>query len=148
MLRADEELRRMERYGGSCALMMIDIDRFKLINDTYGHAAGDAALQEVANILAKAMRDTDLLGRIGGEEFAALVVELQESSCFLVAERLRTSIASSAVNVDGGQEIKLTVSIGVAFHRSEAEPIDDMMKRADHALYQAKKQGRNCVVLN
>ena len=148
MLRADEELRRMERYGGSCALMMIDIDRFKLINDTYGHAAGDAALQEVANILAKAMRDTDLLGRIGGEEFAVVAVELQADSCWQIAERLRQSIAASAIYMETDKQITLTVSVGVACCLSAADSITAMMKRADTALYQAKNRGRNCVVMN
>lgn len=148
MLRADEELRRIERYGGSCALMMIDIDRFKLINDTYGHAAGDAALKEIANILTRTLRDTDLLGRIGGEEFAVLAVELQADSCWQVGERLRKSIANSAIYIDSDKQITLTVSIGVACCLSVADSIADMMKRADAALYQAKNQGRNCVVVN
>lgn len=144
--RCTEELSRMQRYNGSAVLLLFDIDHFKTINDRYGHAAGDAALQQFAEVCGETLRDTDLLGRIGGEEFAALLVECELANGVDIAERLRRAVEDmAAVAVDGAQ-IRFTISIGAAACRRTCS-IMDMLSRADAAMYQAKALGRNRVVV-
>ena len=125
---------------------MIDVDHFKQVNDNYGHAVGDSVLRWIARLCRAAIRDTDLLGRFGGEEFAILLLELGAVEAMVVAERLRQSIYDHHFVNDGGTRIPLRVSVGVAQHQAAKESLTEMMLRADNALYRAKREGRNKVV--
>ena len=144
--RANEELQRIQRYGGVCSLLMVDVDHFKQVNDNYGHAVGDAVLRWITRLCRAAIHDTDLFGRIGGEEFAILLLELGAVEAVVVAERLRQSIYDSHFVTDEGMRIPLRVSVGVAQHKAVEESLTELMVRADHALYRAKREGRNKVV--
>ena len=149
LLCAEEEIRRINRYGGACSLLMLDIDRFKKVNDTFGHAAGDAAIHRVAKICAESLRSTDLLGRIGGEEFAMLLIETGLAEAGQVADRLRRRIQDDAFGIEKDIFCPLRVSIGVAErHSRDSEPLAALMSRADEALYRAKNEGRNKVVIS
>ncbi len=144
--RANEELQRILRYGGVCSLLMVDIDHFKQVNDTYGHAVGDAVLQWITRLCRDAIRDTDLFGRVGGEEFAILLLETDAAEAVVVAERLRQSIYDNHFVNDDGAQIPLRVSVGVAQRQTATESLSELMVRADKALYRAKSEGRNKVV--
>jgi diguanylate cyclase (GGDEF)-like protein/PAS domain S-box-containing protein len=145
-MRADEELRRIERYGGDCSLLMVDIDHFKQVNDTYGHAAGDAVLRWITRLCREAIRDTDLFGRVGGEEFAIMLLETDAAGAVAVAERLRQSICDTQFIHNDGTRIPLRVSVGVTQYQTNKESLSELMNRADKALYRAKNEGRNKVV--
>ena len=144
--RANEELQRIQRYGGCCSLLMVDVDHFKQVNDNYGHAAGDAVLRWIARLCRAAIRDTDLLGRFGGEEFAILLLEMDAVEAVVVAERLRQSIYENHFINNDGTRIPLRVSVGMAQHQAATESLAELMLRADNALYRAKREGRNKVV--
>lgn len=133
------------RYGRTYSTIMIDIDHFKSINDTYGHAAGDTALKETANIIAATVRDADVAGRIGGEEFAVCLPETPGVEAFKLAERLCQRINQTAMMADG-VALSLTASFGVSQHDPSDKTFDSVMSRADQALYRAKKAGRNRVI--
>jgi len=143
LCRATEELKRMERYGGDCIFLILDIDHFKTVNDIFGHSAGDEALRRVASICKDTLRCSDLLGRIGGEEFAALLIDVSEETGLQVAERLRKSVQTLASYTEDRRRIELTVSIGLAKRQYKEETLAQLMKRADTAMYQAKAAGRN-----
>ena len=139
------EIDRVRRYGLDVGFLMVDIDHFKHINDTFGHDAGDRVLQRVGALLRESMRAPDHVGRLGGEEFGILVTNITPQVATKIAELLRTKVAALVVPY-GDAEISFTVSIGVADLRVDAEnPLLDMIKRADTALYRAKNSGRNCV---
>ncbi len=140
---AELELKRLRRYGGTLALIMLDADHFKQINDVYGHAAGDEALRHLAVVVGTELRDTDLFGRLGGEEFAVLLPGTTLEAATEVAERLRHAVASQPV-VAGPLSLPLTISLGVVSCDPE-ESIDHSLNRADQALYQSKAAGRNKV---
>ncbi|TKC91838.1 diguanylate cyclase [Trinickia terrae] len=135
--------------GDPVAMIMFDIDHFKHINDTHGHAAGDDALRTVAELCRKHWRQSDVVARIGGEEFAVAARVSAGGDAFALAERLRRGIAEAAVPADGAPVCKVTASFGVALAsaRDEAD-VAQLLKRADHVLYQAKLAGRNCVVVD
>lgn len=122
---------------------MIDIDRFKPINDTYGHAIGDEVLQRLAACCLGTLREIDIFGRIGGEEFSAVLPETPLAGALVLAERLRGSVEKLRVSVPGGAPIGFTVSIGVAEWRPEDSTVELTLARADGALYEAKRAGRN-----
>jgi diguanylate cyclase (GGDEF)-like protein len=144
--RGEEEIKRTNRNRQPLALLMLDIDEFKKINDTIGHGAGDWALQQIAAVLKSSLREIDILGRIGGEEFAALLPNTPLSDATLLAERVRQSIASTPFPTQGNALIKtITISVGVAAFTDEMSGIDDLLRNADAALYLAKDSGRNCV---
>jgi two-component system cell cycle response regulator len=129
------------------ALMILDIDFFKSINDTYGHDAGDDVLREFAVRIRKSIRGIDLACRYGGEEFVIVMPETGLDVAGMVAERLRRSIAGETFAVNKGtKRIDVTISIGLATLDNKDEPVADVLKRADMALYQAKHDGRNRVV--
>lgn len=130
------------------AMLMLDIDFFKQINDTYGHAVGDQALREFAEICKKNVRKTDLIGRIGGEEFAICLEHDGFEDALQMAERLRKSVDASELVLDNGTTIKYTVSIGLSLPRTADEAVEEVLKRADTAMYSAKKNGRNRVEIN
>jgi len=133
------------RYHRQLALLMIDIDHFKRINDTHGHAAGDAALRATAGILRRAARQADTPGRLGGEEFALLLPETTAAQAMIVAERVRRDIAALVVP-HGNTPIRFTCSIGVAEWAPAMNDLDALLRTADEALYRAKAEGRDRVV--
>ncbi len=126
------------------AVLMIDVDHFKIINDQYGHAVGDSALRHLTDVLRRETREIDLLGRVGGEEFVVLLPSSSLAKAASIAERIRGRVAASALEW-GERSIEMTVSIGVATQQSNDQTIDDIMARADAALYRAKASGRNRV---
>jgi diguanylate cyclase (GGDEF)-like protein len=140
------EVARAERSGRPLALALLDIDRFKSINDTHGHPAGDAVLQAVADELQKVTRAGDLLGRFGGEEFAIVMPDTDLKQARWACERLRKAIAGRTMHYPGGTVGRVTISSGVALLAGE-EGCDHLISRADGALYQAKEDGRDLVRL-
>lgn len=142
---ADREWDRAKRYERPLSFLMIDIDFFKAINDRFGHEIGDRAIIHVANLARECKRTSDVLARIGGEEFALLLPETELVQAQLVAERVRCEVAKCPL-----AEIShsATVSIGVAAADAEMLALSDLMKMADKALYEAKRSGRNKVICN
>jgi len=130
-------------FGNPCAVLLLDIDRFKTINDMLGHPAGDRCLRIIAGTIARSIRSHDRAGRIGGEEFLVLMPETNSETAVAVGERLRGAIAAAEIRHANGDNV--TASIGVAV-ASISDTIESLLARADHALYQAKRQGRNRVV--
>jgi len=129
------------------ALMMLDIDYFKSINDNYGHDAGDDVLREFAVRIRKSIRGIDLACRFGGEEFVIVMPETDLHVAGMVAERLRRSIAGEPFAIEkGAKRIEVTISIGISTLETKGEAISAVLKRADQALYRAKHDGRNRVV--
>jgi diguanylate cyclase (GGDEF)-like protein/PAS domain S-box-containing protein len=144
---AEVELYRSIRYGRKFSLIMFDIDHFKHINDTFGHSIGDLVLQEIANICRTILREMDIVGRIGGEEFAILLPETDILEATKAAERLRIKMSKSEVLTPLGKKSKFTASFGVVFADNiNIVSIDELLNQADNALYKAKKNGRNNVV--
>jgi diguanylate cyclase (GGDEF)-like protein len=137
------ELALAHRTRRPLCVVMLDLDHFKQINDTHGHAAGDSVLRRFAGLALSTLRGSDLLGRIGGEEFALLLREIDLSGSQVVAEKLRKAIADD--HADGLPTF--TVSIGISMMTAEDRDIDDVLRRADAALYQAKESGRNRVAV-
>ena len=142
---AEAELQRAQRYRRPVTVAMADLDYFKKLNDTYGHAAGDAVLCAFADLVRDSSRQSDLVCRYGGEEFAFLFPEISPAEAAALAERLRVSCADAEVRLPDGRTVKVTVSMGLA-DASEC-PIEIALKRADDALYEAKRLGRNRVVV-
>jgi len=138
----EREVARMERYGHPFSLLMIDIDNFKDLNDSFGHVAGDDAIRRLSRVLREGTRGIDLAARIGGEEFAVLLVETKKESAFEVAERLRAAI--KVLEIPSARYI--TASFGVAECPGDAQTAADVLKAADVALYEAKRNGRDRVV--
>jgi diguanylate cyclase (GGDEF)-like protein len=143
--RLAEEWSRRERYGGSLAVALFDLDRFKAINDSFGHAAGDVAIRGFGQIMKAAVRSSDLACRHGGEEFAVLFPEADAESARGVAERIRSTLAKKTFQIDG-RTFGVTVSAGIA-DASSMTGREELMHRADKALYAAKEGGRNCVIV-
>jgi diguanylate cyclase (GGDEF)-like protein/putative nucleotidyltransferase with HDIG domain len=141
--RLDAEITRASRYGHSLCVLMLDIDHFKAFNDTFGHAAGDQALSEVANILRRALRRSDFAARYGGEEFVLVLPETTTDEGARVAERLRTQVANLAAGSDSRLPASVTVSIGLAVYPDDRLDRDQLLQAADLAMYLAKHEGRN-----
>jgi len=140
------EVERVRRYNAPLSVLMIDVDGFKSVNDTYGHLSGDQVLVEVALLLGRAARSVDTVARYGGDEFVIAVPETGEAGAIAFAERLRDKIQSHAFDIGKGQPLSLTVSIGVAdFPEPKIETAEDLLECADRALYRAKAGGRNLV---
>ena len=140
----ESELKRAGRSGSACCLAVLDIDHFKAVNDEYGHGLGDEVLKSFAQRVKGSLRSSDLLGRIGGEEFALLMPETLLSGALELCERVRTTIEQSSVSV-AQHEVRFTVSIGVAHWRGEGDTVEAILARADMAMYDAKHEGRNRV---
>ena len=139
------ELERTIRYGHALSFLMLDIDHFKNINDTYGHAIGDTVLKHFSNICKKIVRNLDVVARIGGEEFVIILPETDEGGAYTFAQRLREIVFKTGVIVED-KEIRYTVSIGIALFKPEIDKdVASMLERADKALYKAKENGRNRV---
>ncbi|MBI4531432.1 MAG: diguanylate cyclase [Candidatus Latescibacteria bacterium] len=144
--RLQQEFDRTRRYGSCLSLMMLDIDHFKDINDTYGHQQGDVILRGLADILTEGSRRSDVLARYGGEEFMVVLPETTLSNARQLAERLRVRVASHPFRLPAGQLLTVTISIGVAtFPRPEITDEEKLIEAADRALYRAKHGGRNRV---
>lgn len=143
--RGAQTLESCKRYGHHCSLLMLDIDNFKKINDLHGHGAGDEAIRMVSRSLQNSLRDVDIIGRVGGEEFAVILPYTLAAQAWETAERLRCAIEKSVAECSAG-DIRVTVSIGVAsFSPNEPKTVEDLIAMADHALYRAKNSGRNRV---
>jgi diguanylate cyclase (GGDEF)-like protein len=136
-----------KRYDHALSLCMLDIDQFKSINDTRGHKAGDIVLQKLGHILRETLRTVDIVGRMGGEEFAILMPETDLQEAAEIAERLRETIAKCDVILEAGLPLHFSVSIGVSTMKDKEVNMDILISQADTALYQAKNTGRNKVCL-
>lgn len=141
------EFARAHRMNRAFCCMMLDLDHFKQINDTYGHPVGDQVLREFADRCKRSVREVDLVGRYGGEELVILLPETDRPTSMQVAERLRVSIAATPIRVYD-KEIALTVSIGVATKDENTQQLETLIARADQAMYIAKHKGRNCVAMS
>jgi len=150
--RLQEEMTRCKRRSSALSCLLLDIDHFKKINDTYGHRAGDLVLKEFAALIRKQLRCSDVLARYGGEEFVVLLIDSQPDVSVEIAERIRRELADYAIQLEDGNTITVTVSIGVALIDGQADPRspDEMggvlVEQADQALYRAKNEGRDRVV--
>lgn len=134
-------------YKNTISILMMDMDFFKTINDTYGHAAGDMVLQEVAKIIKGCTRCTDIAARYGGEEFVMLLDNTDTAHAAEIAERIRKHVEDTVIIYDG-KEIKTTISIGISSHLHDFESPHDLVGRADKALYESKQNGRNCTTIS
>jgi diguanylate cyclase (GGDEF)-like protein len=150
----EKELQRCARSGEQFSLLIFDIDHFKRVNDAYGHNAGDAVLCAVVERLRNAVRNIDVVGRWGGEEFVALLPRADCQAAMIVAQRLQQSVealsvpASEMANIKGGVAISVTVSIGLATYFGQVETLAELLYQCDAAMYQAKAEGRNRIIAN
>lgn len=141
---AEAEWTRFQRYHRPFSLAVFDIDRFKSINDGFGHDIGDRAIGHVCHICTENKRTSDTIGRVGGDEFAVLLPETDAAQAEVVAERLRTMVQDNPLVADG-VPMPVTISVGIAQATLSQSSFDALMKVADRALYQAKARGRNCI---
>ncbi len=145
MERLRQEVKRVSRYGPPVSLLMIDIDFFKKVNDTWGHQAGDTVLAGVAGLIKGKLRETDLIARYGGEEFCLLATGTDGAGALVLAERVRSRVQDASFE-HGGNRIAVTVSIGVCtWEPSLKDDLEELIRRADTSLYRAKQEGRNRV---
>lgn len=142
--RFDSHFKLLRRRESISTALMLDIDHFKKINDTYGHQAGDEVIKTLARVIQKSTRETDLAGRYGGEEFAIILVDSNQNNAVKVADRIRRLAEAMAVEHEG-QLIKFTVSVGISEYRSQINSNMAWLEQADQALYFSKHSGRNCV---
>ncbi|WP_417530667.1 diguanylate cyclase [Marinobacter lipolyticus] len=143
----EEEVARATRYGREVAFLWIDFDHFKDINDSFGHAAGDAVLKNVSHLLVDGIRTVDSVGRFGGEEFVILLPEMGVEEAREAAERLRQRVHETPIPLDTGETVPLTISIGIAVFPQHGRSPEALCAAADKAMYRAKQSGRNCVVM-
>jgi diguanylate cyclase (GGDEF)-like protein len=144
---AGDAMSYFRRYKRAIAVLVVDIDLFKRVNDTFGHATGDDIIRGVGNIISAAARTTDKVARFGGEEFVVLLRETDEAGLTLFAERVRAAIAAAPIETNRSGAVHVTVSIGLAMANEHDRDIEDLIERADRGLYTAKSAGRNCVRL-
>jgi len=142
----EQEFRRYRRTGQAPSLLMFDIDHFKKVNDTYGHPMGDEVIRTVAAITRSGLRETDIAGRYGGEEFGVILIGTPKAGAEVTAERLRKAVEKSEIT-HGGQTIKVTISVGAAELSDDIVTYKMWLERADKALYYSKQDGRNRVTL-
>jgi diguanylate cyclase (GGDEF)-like protein len=136
---------QMRRTGQPAAVAILDIDRFKRVNDTYGHAVGDDVLRKIGKIVPLQLRAGDFVARVGGEEFGLLMPNTNRDQAIGISERLRQTIAATQIENDGHAPLAVTVSIGITAIDVQ-EPFESSWKRADQSLYDAKESGRNCTI--
>lgn len=144
---ASTEMQRVQRYGRPVTIAMIDADHFKNINDTHGHDVGDLVLRMIVDTCMTSLRTIDVLARYGGEEFIVLLPETNAENALVVMERIRERIADSPVMLDDGVTVRTSVSIGIAGILEPREGLESLLKRADDAMYAAKREGRNRVLI-
>ncbi|MDD1621944.1 MAG: diguanylate cyclase [Methylococcaceae bacterium] len=142
---AEQEILRIHRYGGELSVLALDLDHFKAINDEYGHHAGDLTLKKLVEVCRGLVREVDMIGRLGGEEFAILLPATSCARAFEVAKRMCNAVAAAEVPLPSQTSLRFTTSIGIASFSEGDTCIDGVLSRADKALYEAKKQGRNRV---
>jgi diguanylate cyclase (GGDEF)-like protein len=149
--RLDEEVSRSKRYSLNLSVLMLDIDHFKRVNDTYGHQAGDITLATLCRLVKSSLRDLDVVARYGGEEFLVICTHTAVDGAALVAERLRQLVESHPVEITDGsgekQTIQVRISIGVAGFSASVDSKEKLVQAADQALYRAKGEGRNRVIV-
>jgi diguanylate cyclase (GGDEF)-like protein len=146
LLQATEhEIHRAERYGRKLSVLFLDLDRFKLVNDNYGHLVGSQVLRQLSEVLATCIRQIDTLARYGGDEFTILLTDTEHAGGLNVAERIRSTVAETRFEDGRGAPIHLEISIGVATYPEHSEGRDLLLDAADKAMYRAKSRGRNCV---
>lgn len=144
----NDTFRKTQENKEPLSCLMIDIDHFKKVNDTYGHATGDLVLAEFANILTKSSRPQDILGRVGGEEFCMLLIDCPPQQALNISLRIKKAVQEHRFPIGENQFIHIAVSIGIATYPSTIEKVDQLLLQADHALYDAKQSGRNRVCNN
>ncbi len=137
-----EAFLRAKRYQEKLTVLMMDIDYFKKVNDTYGHQIGDEVIKEFSKVLSQIFRDTDIVGCMGGEEFAAIMINAELDLGFQKAELFRKAIEARKM-IFGEHTVRITVSIGIAELDKETQTLDSIVNHADDALYEAKRSGRN-----
>ncbi|GHD41514.1 PAS domain S-box-containing protein/diguanylate cyclase (GGDEF) domain-containing protein [Marinobacter persicus] len=142
----EEELARCARYRHSMALLWVDFDHFKEVNDTWGHAAGDNVLCSVSRLLQSSVRSVDSVARFGGEELVVVLPEMGLQEAGETAERLRSRVHGLPIMVAPGHEVRITISVGVAVYPDHGQTTAELCAAADRAMYEAKKRGRDCVV--
>lgn len=142
------ELARAVRHQEPLSLLMIDIDHFKSVNDKWGHHGGDLVLQKIAHLIRDTLREVDIFGRMGGEEFAAALIGIDTDQALEVAQRLRVTVENTAIALPDGQHVRITLSVGLAALKESDFSLDSLLHKADKALYRAKQSGRNCVMAN
>jgi len=142
----EKEISRAKRNNAPLSLMILDIDHFKSINDTYGHATGDEVLKNFSTMFRDSLRNVDIVCRFGGEEFVAILPDTDIQLAMEVAQRLRLNIETSIMPVEDN-ELRYTISIGLTGLREKDTSINQLINRADEALYHAKKSGRNQVIV-
>ena len=140
--RLEQEFRRAKRSGNNASLVMFDIDHFKQVNDTYGHQTGDEVIRSIAAQLQSLQRETDISGRYGGEEFSVILPDTDADQASVMAERLRTSIASTEIRHEG-QVLQVTISLGISQISPQMQDYKQWLEQSDQALYHAKRSGRN-----
>lgn len=140
-------LEELKRYGCSFAVMFIDVDRFKSINDLWGHQVGDRMLKMISATMINSLRSCDIIGRWGGEEFVALLINMKEDALFPVVDRFRRLVEGSALTLDNGSSLSATVSIGATFAHA-GETAESLVERADKLMYESKQRGRNLVTVD
>jgi diguanylate cyclase (GGDEF)-like protein len=145
--RLSDEVQRTRRFGQFFSLLLIDIDKFKNINDSHGHLFGDQVLQGLAGMLHQHLRDVDFVARFGGEEFVMILPGTDGPGARHVGERVRVAVAAAVFHLPDGKQVPVTVSVGVACFPENAETSEQLLERADRALYHAKQTGRNRVCL-
>jgi diguanylate cyclase (GGDEF)-like protein len=141
MVKLYEEVHRAERYNNILSLVMADLDRFKNINDTYGHDTGDRVLKEIGSFLQENVRDVDMVARYGGEEFVILIPEAAKDAAYILSERLRKKFEKLKFE----NLPQITISLGIATYPFDGKQPEDLLKNADAAMYAAKRAGRNQV---
>lgn len=142
----DELKQNTERNSNGITLAYIDLDDFKKINDEYGHNAGDQVLETFATTLIKAARNSDIIARIGGEEFAIILPETKIDDAHMILERIRKTVASKRITFEG-IDICISMSTGLAHYQGDTLMVDKLVSQADKAMYQAKSEGKNCISL-
>ncbi len=150
--RLSEEIMRAQRKESLLGCLLLDIDNFKRVNDTCGHRVGDKVLKQISSLTKQQLRATDVLARFGGEEFSVLLIDSDENVTMEIAQRIRSAIAELSIALDDGREVRVTVSIGVSLYSAgekdtgSLEFAEELVDRADQALYRAKTSGKNRVV--
>jgi two-component system cell cycle response regulator len=145
LLAADHEIRRADRYGNPLSVLFLDLDRFKLVNDRYGHLVGSRALRQLGGVLASCVRQVDTLARYGGDEFTILLVDTGHDHAMQIAERIRSTVADTWFDGGRGESMQLSLSVGVATYPDHGRSREELLDLSDKAMYRAKSVGRNKV---